>query len=72
MTDLTHLDAIQARLHRERARLAAATTQKDRTFRTVQIAQAEKEMAAEMKFLGIEDAPQSDMTDDDLLAALGV
>lgn len=71
-TDLSHLDAIQARTRRENARLAAATTETERAFRAREIKAAEKELAAEYKFLGI--APLSldeiVMSDDELLAAL--
>jgi hypothetical protein len=70
--DLTHLDALRLRLSHERGYLAAARTDKERTRRLAWIAQVEREIAGEMKFLGIEYAPACDMTDDELLAALGV
>lgn len=72
MTDFSHLNAIQDRLFREKSRLATAKTEADRAFRTRQIEQAEKELAAEYKFLGI--APSSvdetEMSDEELLAEL--
>lgn len=75
MTDFSHLDAIQARLGRERQRLAAATTEGERRFREVQVRAAEREEAAEYAFLGIDPAtiPASldDLTDDELLKELG-
>lgn len=64
--DTSHLDAIIERLTRERQRLDEATTDQDRAFRQRQIAQAERELAAEYEFLGI-NPPQSDA---DILAAL--
>lgn len=72
MTDLTHLNALSLRLSHERGYLAAAKSEKERALRAVWIAQIEREIANEKRFLGIDDAPQSDMSDDELLAALGV
>lgn len=70
--DLSHLDAIQSRIRREKARLAAATTENERAFREREIKAGEKELAAEYKFLGI--APLSleeiILSDDELLAEL--
>ena len=72
MTDLSHLDALQSRLGREKARLAAATTETEKNFRTREITACEKEIAAEYKFLGIAPLSLDDvlMSDDELLAAL--
>lgn len=71
MTDFSHLDAIQARIFREEARLAAAATDKERAFRQREIIAAKKEEAAEYKFLGIEPAILGDvLTDDDMLNEL--
>lgn len=71
MTDFSHLDAIQARLSRETARMACATTEGERAFRQREIIAAEKELAAEYKFLGIEPATLDDiLTDEQLLAEL--
>lgn len=69
--DLSHLDALTSRLGREKARLAEATTDDERAFRTREITACEKEIAAEYKFLGIEDvAVATDLTDDELFQEL--
>lgn len=71
--DTAHLVAIHERLIREQARLAAATSESERAQRTVWVRQAEKELAAERAFLGMPaDDALPDMSDDDLLRALGV
>lgn len=69
MTDFSHLDAIQQRLYREKARLAAATNENERRFREVQVMHAERELAAEYEFLGL-GADPCGMSDDELLAEL--
>lgn len=67
-----HLAALELGLSHERARLAQAKTVRERELRTVWIAQREREIAAEKAFLGIApDDPTDQMTDDELLAALG-
>lgn len=68
--DTSHLVATHDRLCREKARLANAKTAKEREFRALQVSQAEKELAGEMRFLGMDDMPMPEMTDDELLAAL--
>jgi hypothetical protein len=68
--DLTHLDALTGRLAREKDRLAEATTEDERNFRSRQIAACEKEISDEYKFLGIEPAVTSDLTDDELAREL--
>lgn len=70
--DLSHLDAIQSRIRREKARLAVATTENEAAFREREIHAAEKELANEYKFLGIEPLSLDSilMSDDELLAAL--
>ena len=72
MMDLSHLDAIQARIGREKSRLATATSGKERAYRQREIVAAEKELAAEYKFLGIAPLTLEEilMSDDELLAAL--
>lgn len=67
---MTHLDALELRLSNERLRLSAATSTQEKEMRTVWVAQIEKEIAAEYKFLGI--APPADMTDEEILAELGL
>jgi len=86
MTDFTHLDALQSRLHRERQRLAEAKDwlgrasaarrggiENDIAFREREIASCEREIAGEYAFLGIEPPPASidGLSDDELLAELG-
>ena len=69
MTDTTHLTALLVRLSHEKGYLAAAKTVNERALRNVWIAQIEKEIAGEYKFLGI--SPDlADMSDDELLAEL--
>lgn len=77
--DLSHLDALQARLGREKARLAAAQaarpsrrTANEIAFRQREIAACEREIAGEYKFLGIQPLTLEEimMSDDELLAAL--
>lgn len=72
MTDLSHLDALQARLGREKVRLANAKTENEKNFRIREIAACEKEIAAEYKFLGIAPLSLTDIliSDDELLAEL--
>lgn len=84
--DLSHLDAIQARLNNEKSRLAHASRMwmsvasgrakariaSEIAFRQREIASCEKEIAAEYKFLGIELLTLDEilMSDDELLAEL--
>lgn len=67
MIDYSHLDALQSRLFREKARLASAKNANERAFREREIASCEREIAGEYKFLGIEPCT---MSDDELLAEL--
>ena len=69
--DTSHLVAIHARLDREKARFRAATNEKERKFRAVQVSQAEKELAAEMRFLGMKSSPLPNMSNEELLRELG-
>lgn len=69
MADLTHLDALRARRIREQAYLAAAKSQREIELRTIWLAQIDREIADELRFLGL-DAEPADMTDAELLAAL--
>jgi hypothetical protein len=68
--DRSHLNALELRLSNERGRLAAAKTEHEKKARGVWVAQAEKEIAAEKKFLGISDKPQSEQSDEELLGDL--
>lgn len=67
----SHLDALNLRLSHERGYLASARTPREQEMRRVWIIQIEREIAQEMKFLDIEAAPQCDLSDDELLDALG-
>lgn len=69
MTDRSHLDALELALSHERARLQNGHwTKAQYEIRQVWIAQREREIAAERKFLGIEAIAA--LTDDELLAEL--
>lgn len=72
MMNFDHLDTLQARLGREKDRLAKATTVNEVAFRQREIAACEREIASEYKFLGIEPLTLDEilMSDDDLLAEL--
>jgi hypothetical protein len=67
--DTTHLNALHLRLSHERGYLAAAKTENEREMRRVWIAQIEKEIAGEQRFLGIE-STTVEMTDDELIKEL--
>jgi hypothetical protein len=73
--DTTHLDALEVGLSHERARLSASKSRHERELRTVWVAQLEKQISDEIKFLGLDAADLaareiSNMTDDELLAEL--
>jgi hypothetical protein len=68
--DTKHLAALYDGLSREKSRLASATSEKERELRRAWIAQREREIAAELKFLGM-DAPLPEISDDDLMRELG-
>lgn len=70
MTDTTHLVYLQARLASEKARLADATAKAEREARTVWVAQLEREIDGELRFLGLSAVKVDEMSDDDLLADL--
>ena len=67
--DTAHLNALHLRLSHERGYLAAAKTEKEREMRRVWIAQIEKEIADEQRFLGIE-TTAVEMSDDELMKEL--
>ena len=71
MTNFSHLIALQDRLAHEVDYLAREKTEAGRQLRQVWIAQIEKEIAFEKKFLGLEE-PAVDMTDEELMAELGL
>lgn len=70
MDDPSHLIALQTGLAHERERLANAKSEQERAARSVWVAGYEREIAAEKKFLGLEDITFEDISDDDLLAEL--
>jgi hypothetical protein len=73
MTDQSHLYAIRERIVREIGRIDNAKTPRERELRAVWLAQAEREEAREMDFLGMQPhAPMESMTDDDILRELGL
>ena len=68
---MSHLNALRLGLSHERERLRCAKSLKEKELRQVWVAQREREIAAELKFLGItENEADSQMNDDELLAAL--
>lgn len=69
--ETTHLQALRVRLSRERDRLSAAKTSREREARTVWVAQAEKELADELALLGLTDPPAEEMSADELARELG-
>jgi hypothetical protein len=71
MQDTSHLSALNVRLANELSRLSRAVKQSEKDMRAVWIKQIEKEIADERAYLGMPpEKPVSDMTDDELLAAL--
>jgi hypothetical protein len=67
---MTHLDTLRLHLSHERARLAAAKSDKERAIRQVWADQLAREVAAEERFIGAAPCRADDMTDDDLPAEL--
>lgn len=70
--DTAHLDSLQLNLSHERMRLAAAKSQPERKLRTVWVQQLEKEVVAERKILNMDAEPSIMLTDDEILAQLGM
>jgi len=68
MKDTTHLVALQGRLSNERKRLKESKSPKEREIRSVWVAQAEREVDAELAN-GRTDV--DDMDDDELARELG-
>jgi hypothetical protein len=67
---MTHLDALELRLSNERIRFSNASSSNEKATRKAWITQVEKEIKCEKEFLGIAD--EADITDDELLATLGL
>ncbi len=74
MTDTSHLVALNNRLANEKARLTAATTAKEVEFRASVVRSCQREINGEEKFLGLSltDWNAPEITDDELLAELGM
>lgn len=71
MIDNQHLHALELHLSNERTRLAGSKTASESRYRQVLVAQLEKEIADERKFLGIsEPMPINQIDDDELLNEL--
>lgn len=66
MAKFSHLNALETRLSHERVRYEADRSE----LRKVWIAQIEREIAGERKFLGLPETEFGEMSDDELLAAL--
>lgn len=71
MPDLTHLNALELGLFRERQYLVREKTDAARALRRVWVAQAEREIADERKFLGLPATLDEILvSDDELLSEL--
>ncbi len=68
--DVSHLIALQDGMAHERERLVNAKSEQERAARYVWVAGYEREIAAEKKFLGLEDTTFDAISDDELLAEL--
>lgn len=66
---MTHLNALRINLSNERARMETAKSEAERELRSVWVIQLEKEIAAEMKFLGFVET-EIEISDDDLFNEL--
>lgn len=69
--DTSHLAAIHERLGHERDRLKNAKTDQERELRSVWVTQIEKELADEMRLLGMDPSVPADLSDDELARELG-
>lgn len=67
---MTHLEHLRLGLSNARARLAEAKTESERRIREVWVAQAEREIEGELRFLGLPADDDVQMTDDELMAEL--
>jgi hypothetical protein len=70
MTDFSHLAALETRLSHERVRLDNSKSKHETAARYVTVRGIEREIAAERFFLGLDPIDETDMSDDELLAAL--
>lgn len=74
MNQTSHLEALQFRLSNEKSRLNNAKNKNERTFRETLVAQIEKEIHGELKFLKSKsikvDTSIDQMSDDELMAEL--
>lgn len=68
--DTTHLVALQDGLRHERVRLNAAKTEGERALRSVWVAQYERQIADEMRFLGIPETVETELSAEELFAEL--
>jgi len=69
MQDTNHLVCLHESLHREKARIALAKSETERRLRTVWAEQKQREIEAEMRFLGMSSEPIN-LSDDELLREL--
>ena len=67
---MEHLNALRLSLSHERVRLAKAKTGREKEFHLVRANGLEKEIAGELKFLGIKEDALPEMTDEEILAEL--
>lgn len=65
-----HLNSLRLALSHETARLVNAKSEQERTLRAVWVKQLEKEIAGELSFLGINEDPLPEMSDDELMTEL--
>lgn len=68
--DTSHLIALSEGLAHERQRLSTAKTPQERELRTVWVAQREREVADEMRRLGMSTTVDEEMSADDLAREL--
>lgn len=66
-----HLRTLRVRLSKERNRLAESTSPTEANIRSIWVAQCEREVAAELKFLGLPDDDTAGMSADELFRELG-
>lgn len=67
---MTHLETLRLHLSNEKSRLSNATHKAEIAMRQIWISQLEKEIAGELKFLGIsDDLPE--LSDDEIFKSLG-